>query len=82
MNRILIGGIIFFSGLLVTLGIIIAGVIYATNIDAWSGSSKLGFAIFDEPLFLGFPFVIGIVFTLLGVIILVDEYRKNFLEKR
>lgn len=52
------------SGLLVTLSIFIVGAVYATNINSWSGNSKLWFAIFGEKqygdefvdsLFLGFP---------------------------
>ena len=86
MNRIFIGGFVMLSGLLLTVGIIIAGAIYAPHINAWSGS-KIWFAIFggkqfgDEPvdsLFLGIPFVIGIILSLLGFIILAYEYYKIF----
>ncbi|WP_042351401.1 hypothetical protein [Bacillus massiliigorillae] len=87
MKRIFIGVVIMLSGLLVTLSIIIVGAVYATHINAWSGKSKLWFAIFGEKqygdevvdsLFLGFPFVIGVIFFLLGFIILVYEYYKTF----
>ncbi|MEK4425496.1 hypothetical protein [Solibacillus sp. FSL K6-1523] len=87
MKRILIGGFIMLSGLLVTLSIFIAGAIHATTISSWSGDSKLWFAIFGEKrygdefidsLFLGFPFVIGV---LLGFIILANEYYKTFKDK-
>jgi hypothetical protein len=75
------------SGLLVTLTIILSGTIYATHMTAWSGKSKLWHAIFGaeqygdevvQSLFLGFPFMLGVFFTLLGLIILVIEYYKTF----
>ncbi|GAE37700.1 hypothetical protein [Halalkalibacter akibai] len=87
MKRIVIGGFIMFGGLLVTLTIILAGSIYATNITAWSGKSKLWHAIFGakqygdevvQSLFLGFPFIVGVLLTILGLIILGKEYYKTF----
>ena len=74
------------SGIFVTVGIIIAGAIYAPHINAWSGS-KLWFAIFGDrqpgdefvdSLFLGFPFVIGVILTLLGFVVLAYEYYKTY----
>ncbi|WP_216663164.1 hypothetical protein, partial [Bacillus haikouensis] len=67
--------------------IILSGTIYATHMTAWSGKSKLWHAIFGakqygdevvQSLFLGFPFMLGVFFTLLGLIILVIEYYKTF----
>ncbi|MGE8206781.1 hypothetical protein ACQKP0_19915 [Heyndrickxia sp. NPDC080065] len=87
MKRTIIGGFILLGGLLVTLSIIIASAIYATSITEWSGKSKLWFVIFGEmqygdevvqSLFLGFPFVLGVLFTILGLIILSYEYYKTF----
>jgi hypothetical protein len=87
VKRIIIGGFIMLGGLLVTLTIILSGTIYATHMTAWSGKSKLWHAIFGakqygdevvQSLFLGFPFMLGVFFTLLGVIILVIEYYKTF----
>lgn len=87
MKRTIIGGFIMLGGLLTTLTIILSGAIFATHITAWSGKSKLWHAIFGakqyedevvESLFLGFPFVVGVVFTLLGLVILCIEYFKNF----
>lgn len=87
MKRSIIGGFIMLSGLLVTLTIILSGTIYATHMTAWSGKSKLWHAIFGakqygdevvQSLFLGFPFMLGVFFTLLGLIILVIEYYKTF----
>ncbi|MCM3715616.1 hypothetical protein [Halalkalibacter oceani] len=86
MKRIVIGGFVLLGGLLITLTILLAGTIYAMEITAWSGKSKLWHAIFgapqygDEPvqsLFLGFPFVIGILLTVGGLIILGQEYYKT-----
>ena len=85
MKRTIIGGIIMFSGVLTTLSIIIAAAIYVPSIKSWSGS-KLWFAIFGakqygnevvQSLFLGVPFVIGLVLAVIGLIILVKEYLKN-----
>ncbi|RTR26746.1 hypothetical protein EKG37_20795 [Robertmurraya yapensis] len=89
MKRTIIGGFIMLGGLLVTLAIILSGSIYATSITAWSGKSKLWYAIFGEKqygeeveaiqsLFLGFPFIIGVLLTILGLTILGYEYYKTF----
>lgn len=87
MKRTIIGGIIMLGGLLVTLAIIISGSIYATSITAWSGKSKLWHAIFGakqygnevvQSLFLGFPFTVGVLLTILGLAILGYEYYKTF----
>ena len=87
MKRIVIGGFIMLGGLLTTLTIILCGSMYAPHITAWSGKSTLWYAIFGEPqygeefvqsLFLGFPFILGVIFTLLGLTILGMEYYKTF----
>ncbi len=87
MKRIIIGGFIMLGGLLVTLTIILSGSIYATQITAWSGESKLWHSIFGakqygdevvQSLFLGFPFIVGVILSLLGLIILGIEYYKTF----
>jgi len=73
------------SGVSTTLSLIIAAAIYVPSITAWSGS-KLWFAIFGakqygnevvQSLFLGVPFVIGLVLTVIGLIILLKEYLSN-----
>lgn len=82
MKRTIIGGIIMLSGVLTTLSIVIAAAIYVPTITAWSGS-KLWFAIFGskqygnevvQSLFLGVPFVIGLMLSGIGFIILMREY--------
>lgn len=82
MKRTIIGGIIMFSGVLTTLSIIIAAAICVPGIKSWSGS-KLWFAIFGakqygnevvQSLYLGVPFTIGIILTIVGLIILIKEY--------
>jgi len=87
MKRTIIGGFIMLGGLFTTLIIILSGTIFATHITAWSGKSKLWHAIFGakqyedevvQSLFLGFPFVLGVIFTLLGLVILGIEYFKTF----
>jgi hypothetical protein len=85
MKRTIIGGVFMISGVLTTLSIIIAASISVPNITSWSGS-KLWFAIFGarqygnevvQSLFLGTPFFIGLVVTVIGLLILVKEYFTN-----
>lgn len=82
MKKTVIGGIIMFSGLFTTLSLIIAAAIYVPTITSWSGS-KLWYAIFGarqygdevvQSLFLGVPFIIGLILTAIGLTILVKEY--------
>ncbi|HCT37018.1 MAG TPA: hypothetical protein DF292_08320 [Firmicutes bacterium] len=82
MKRVFIGGIVVFTGIITSLSMIIAAAIYAPHITAWSGS-KLWFAIFGarqygnevvQSLFLGTPFVIGLVLAAIGLVILAKEY--------
>jgi hypothetical protein len=82
MKKTVIGGIFLLSGVLTTMSIIISAAIYAPHITSWSGS-KLWFAIFGakqygseviQSLFLGTPFIFGIVLAILGLIILGKEY--------
>ncbi|KAB8138058.1 hypothetical protein F9U64_06660 [Gracilibacillus oryzae] len=89
MKRTVIGGFLMFGGLFTTLTIIVAAVIYTPSITSWSGS-KLWYAIFGaeqygndvvDSLFLGFPFVAGLLLSILGLVILVMEYfDKSFLK--
>ena len=85
MKKTVIGGIIMLSGVLTTLCIILSAAIYTPNITSWSGS-KLWFAIFGakkygneviQSLFLGTPFVIGIILAIIGLIILGKEYFND-----
>jgi len=82
MKKTAIGGILMLSGILTTIGIILAAAIYAPSITSWSGS-KLWFAIFGarkygteviNSLFLGTPFIIGIILSIIGLTILGKEY--------
>ena len=90
MKKTVIGGFIMLGGLFTTLTVILCGAIYAPHITAWSGKSRLWHAIFGAPqyggevvqsLFLGFPFILGVIFTLLGLTILGMEYYKTFEKK-
>ena len=85
MKKTVIGGIIMLSGVLTTISIILTAAIYAPSITSWSGS-KLWFAIFGakkygneviQSLFLGTPFIIGIILAIIGLIILGKEYFKD-----
>ena len=89
MKRTVIGGFIMIGGLLTTLTIILVVATYIPTMTSWSGS-QLWYAIFGgkqygndvvQSLFLGFPFVVGLLFSILGLVILVMEYfDKSFLK--
>ncbi len=87
MKRTVIGGFIMFGGLFTTLTIIVVAASYIPSMTSWSGS-QLWYAIFGgkqygnevvQSLFLGFPFIVGLLFSILGLVILVMEYfDKSF----
>jgi heme/copper-type cytochrome/quinol oxidase subunit 2 len=85
MKKTIIGGILIFTGTFISLAIILAAALFVPSITEWSGS-KLWFAIFGakqygnevvQSLFLGFPFVIGIMLFVIGFMVLVVEYFKK-----
>ena len=87
MIRTIIGGLFMLGGLLLTTSIIISGSIYATSMTAWSGKSKLWYAIFGaeqyggeavQSLFLGIPFITGILLSVIGLAIVGYEYYMTF----
>lgn len=78
----MIGGILLFTGSLISLSIILAAALYVPSITAWSGS-KLWYAIFGakqygdevvQSLSLGFPFIVGVILFAIGLIVVVREY--------
>ncbi|NUU74705.1 hypothetical protein [Paenibacillus xylanilyticus] len=82
MKRVIIGGLLLFTGSLISLSIILAAALYAPSITAWSGS-KLWYTIFGaerygdevvQSLSLGFPFIMGVILFVIGLIVLVREY--------
>jgi hypothetical protein len=89
MKRTVIGGFIMLGGLLTTLTIIVVAATYIPSMTSWSGS-QLWYAIFGgkqyggdvvQSLFLGLPFVVGLLMSILGLVILVMEYfNKSFLK--
>lgn len=95
MKRTVIGGFIMIGGIFTTLTIILMAVMYMPSMTSWTGS-QLWYAIFGEKrrqygigiggeavqsLFLGFPFVVGLLLTILGLVILAKEYfDKSFLK--
>lgn len=89
MKRTVIGGFIMLGGLFTTLTIIVVAATYIPSMTSWSGS-QLWYAIFGgkqygndtvQSLFLGFPFVVGLLLSILGLVILVMEYfDKSFLK--
>ncbi|MEX3745434.1 hypothetical protein [Lysinibacillus xylanilyticus] len=89
MKRTVIGGFIMLGGLFTTLTIIVVAALYIPRMTSWSGS-QLWYAIFGgkqfgnevvQSLYLGFPFVVGLLLSILGLVILVMEYfDKSFLK--
>jgi len=92
MKRTVIGGFIMIGGIFTTLTIILMAMMYMPSMTSWTGS-QLWYAIFGEKrqygfgsaavqsLFLGFPFVVGLLLTILGLVILAKEYfDKSFLK--
>lgn len=83
MKKIIIGSVLLVSGIIIIMSIICGASIYSSNITAWSGNSKLWFAIFGEAypgsqsLSLGPLFLIGAVLGITGLIILAIEYYRK-----
>jgi hypothetical protein len=86
MKRTIIGGVLVLTGTMISLAIFIAAASYAPSITTWQGS-KLWFAIFGandfgkevvvDSIFLGFPFIMGIILFILGLIVLGIEYFRK-----
>ncbi|SEB92298.1 hypothetical protein [Paenibacillus sp. GP183] len=85
MKKTLIGSILMFTGALISSAIFITAALYVPNITNWQGS-RLWYAIFGakqygnevvQSLFLGVPFIVGIILFVLGLIVLVVEYFKK-----
>lgn len=83
MKKAIIGSTLLLTGVLITMGIILTAGLYVPYITSWSGNSKLWFAILGakqygsdvvQSLFLGGPFVIGVILSIIGFIILALEY--------
>lgn len=86
MKKTIIGGILVLTGTLISLCIIMAAALVFPDITAWSGSNKFWFIIFGSrqygddvlhSLFLGFPFVVGVLLFIIGLIIIGIEYYKK-----
>lgn len=86
MKRTVIGGILTLCGTITIASIIIAGAIYAPTLNGWSGKSRFWYAIFGSPTYgnqidssmnLGFPFIIGIIGLILGILTLGYEYFRK-----
>ncbi|MDF2673786.1 MAG: hypothetical protein K0R09_2051 [Clostridiales bacterium] len=85
MKKTIIGSVFMLSGVIITISIIIAGASYASSITSWSGS-KLWYIIFGaqrygneavQSLYLGVPFIIGIILSIIGLVILYKEYYNK-----
>jgi len=79
MKKTIIGSVIFLSGVIISISILIAAALHLPHVTSWRGS-KLWSSIFatDLPngLELGIPFIIGIVLFAVGLFILVIEYFR------
>ncbi|WP_374017452.1 hypothetical protein ABU162_25390 [Paenibacillus thiaminolyticus] len=83
MKKLLIGSVILFNGTMICLTLIILAALYSSSIDTWRGT-KFWFAIFGatdisnaQSLFLGVPFVIGLMLFFFGLLVLIIEYFKK-----
>ena len=88
MKKTVIGIAMLISGIILNSFLILSAMQYLPHMTAWSSSypSKLFFLIFAgqsrfndgvDGLGLGIPFVLGVVFVILGLIILAIEYLKK-----
>lgn len=82
MKKTIIGSVFMLSGVIISMSIILAAAVCLPSITSWCGS-KLWYAIFGakhygnevaQSLNLGFPFIIGILLSIIGLIILGKEY--------
>jgi len=83
MKRTVIGTVFMFIGLFICLTIIVLAIIQLPHIDTWRGQ-KLWFTIFgatdlgnSQSLFLGIPFVAGVILFLCGLLMLSIEYFNS-----
>lgn len=75
MKRVIIGATVLVLGTFITMKIYVMGAGILTTIGSWRGN-KLMYAIFGTDhncLNMGFPFVVGIIMFLVGIIILIME---------
>ncbi len=88
MKRAFIGSSLLFIGTLETVGIMLCAVLYLPHVTAWYTTypSKMLFLIFagksslndgTDGLGLGIFFVVGILFMLLGLVMLGAEYFRK-----
>ncbi|AIQ50697.1 hypothetical protein [Paenibacillus sp. FSL R7-0331] len=86
MKNTLIGSVFLFCGTIVCLAIIILATNFLPSVDTYKGT-KIWFAIFGASgyksysLNLGIPFTIGLIFVVLGTIVLIKELVGNYLIK-
>ena len=85
MKRTIIGCMMVSCGVMIVSSIFIAAAIFAPSMTSWSGS-KLWFAIFGarqfgnevvQSLFIGIPFIIGLLMVAAGLLISAVEYVKG-----
>lgn len=74
MKKIIIGSVLFLSGIIVSMGVLNAAVMLLPTVGSWSGSRLLTVISVKE---LGLPFTLGILLCLLGFVILLNEYFRK-----
>lgn len=81
MKKTVIGTVFMLSGLITVVSLIITAALYAPKLTEWRGP-KLWFAIFgasdlNQGLFIGVPFVIGLMIFIIGAVMLLVEYFND-----
>ncbi len=71
MKKTIIGSIFLLSGILISMSIIITSVMLVPTVGSWNGSRLLTTISVNE---LMLPFSAGILFSVIGLIILTIEY--------
>ena len=88
MNKMIIGAVFSICGTLLFSAILIAGAVFGSTMDSWSGSSKLWYAILskvnpEEGVYttgLSFLFYFAIALFLVGLTCLLWEQAKKVLK--
>ncbi len=74
MKRMIIGSVLFISGILIVLSILITSTMLHDTVANWSSSRLLKVVSVYE---LKLPFAFGIIFTIIGLLILIIEYCRK-----
>lgn len=76
MKKIIIGGIMLLSGIVMDMGILLFGAIYGSQLTQWrTNLGKVWTAIFENHLLI--PFLGGTIAIIVGIVILIREYFRD-----